>query len=172
MTMPVDLFYSELGLEVMGIRLGVAALCGFVIGLDREIRNSSFGLRTTMLLAIGCAIFALIVEELAWHFAHREPFGMIDPSRVIQGIVGAIGFLGAGAIIRSRGEIKGGTTGATVWAVGGVGLASGFGMIPLALLGTVLILFVVTVLYAAERVVERIWRRQAGRPGDEPGEPG
>jgi putative Mg2+ transporter-C (MgtC) family protein len=70
----------------------------------------------------------------------------IDPSRVMEAIVGAIGFLGAAAIIQGRFELFGATTGASIWVVGAIGMACGFGFYALALAVTVAGLFVLTVL--------------------------
>jgi putative Mg2+ transporter-C (MgtC) family protein len=127
-------------------RLGLAALLGFVIGLDRELKQRTLGLRTTMLVAIGSSLFGIIALEI---FDLVEAMGdqaRIDPTRVVEGVIGGIGFLGAGAIIQGRGSITGGTTAATIWTVGGVGLACGFGLYALAVLACFVVFVVVTIL--------------------------
>jgi putative Mg2+ transporter-C (MgtC) family protein len=70
----------------------------------------------------------------------------IDPGRAMEAIVGAIGFLGAAAIIQGRFELFGATTGASIWVVGGIGMACGFGFYALAVVVTVAGCFVLTVL--------------------------
>ena len=79
-----------------------------------------------MLGALGAATFSVVVLELFNTIAEEEHLAM-DPARVIEGIVGGIGFLGAGAIIQARGSVVGATTGASIWVVGGIGMACGFG---------------------------------------------
>ena len=106
------------------LRLGLAALLSGLLGLDRELRHKPLGLRTNILVALGACSFGLMTLELVDLFRHDQSLGTVDPSRVVQGI----GFLGTGAIIHSRGEVRGVTTGATVWVVGAIGLACGFGM--------------------------------------------
>ena len=102
----------------------MAALLSGLLGLDRELRHKPLGLRTNILVALGACSFGLMTLELVDLFRHDQSLGTVDPSRVVQGI----GFLGTGAIIHSRGEVRGVTTGATVWVVGAIGLACGFGM--------------------------------------------
>lgn len=89
--------------------------------------------------------------ELVDLFRHDQSLGTVDPSRVVQGIVEGIGFLGTGAIIHSRGEVRGVTTGATVWVVGAIGLACGFGMYLHAAVLALAALAVLTVLGLIER---------------------
>ncbi len=115
-----------IGLAGIALRLGVAALLGFLIGLDREIRGHALGLRTNMLVGVGACLFGILTVQIVALWGQGPGQVRIDPTRVVEGIIGGIGFLGAGAILRSRGEVKGATTGATIWAVGGVGLAVGF----------------------------------------------
>ena len=83
-------------------RLLLAAGLAAVIGIEREARNKPMGLRTFMLVSVGAAGFSLIVMELIYGISETEPLQM-DPSRVMQGIIGGIGFLGAGAIIQGHG---------------------------------------------------------------------
>ena len=111
-----------MGIEVeMILRLLLAAALGAIIGYQRERANKAAGLRTHILICVGSAIFAI---------ASLYGFGATaDPSRVAAGIVAGIGFLGAGAIIRTgEGFVAGLTTAATIWAVAGVGLAAGAGL--------------------------------------------
>lgn len=133
------------------LRLGLAALLSGLLGLDRELRHKPLGLRTNILVALGACSFGLMTLELVDLFRHDQSLGTVDPSRVVQGIVEGIGFLGTGAIIHSRGEVRGVTTGATVWVVGAIGLACGFGMYLHAAVLALAALAVLTVLGLIER---------------------
>lgn len=130
-------------------RLLLAAVLGAMIGLDRELKHRPLGLRTNMTVAIGSALFAIVAVETIEHLPGPHDVLRVDPTRVIDAVIQGIGFLGAGAIIQGRGEIvRGGTTGATIWALGGVGLACGFGLYAYAVLATLIMMFVLTVLGA------------------------
>lgn len=121
----------------MVLRLGVAAFCGMLIGWEREAQRKEAGLRTHMLVGLGSAAFMLAILELGI----REDGGAdvaIDPSRVYQGLIGGIGFIGAGAIIQSQGKVHGLTTGAGIWIVGAIGVACGQGAFVLAVIVAVL----------------------------------
>ena len=113
-------------------RLGLAAVGGALVGLERELHDKPAGLRTNMLVALGAAGFvltALASTQLVDPGAGQLGF---DPTRILQGIVGGIGFLGAGVIIHSSGDIQGITTAAAMWVVAAVGAACGFGHFDLA----------------------------------------
>src|ERR1051325_8431843 len=95
------------------LRLLIATSCGALIGWEREHRGRAAGLRTHMLVALGAAGFAVMAME----FWLGEPASPAGPEHIIQGIVGGIGFLGAGAILHRRGEVEGLTTAAGLWTV-------------------------------------------------------
>ncbi|MHB2166196.1 MgtC/SapB family protein [Alsobacter sp. R-9] len=139
-------------------RLGVAALLGFVAGLDREIRGFSAGVRTHMMVALSSAATMLIALEL------QRQVQSADPSRAIQGLAQAIGFLCAGVIFVSRGTVRGLTTAASLWMTSALGMAAGAGFIRIALVGLVAAVAVVTLLWLAERLVER---RRRSHPSPE-----
>jgi putative Mg2+ transporter-C (MgtC) family protein len=138
-------------------RLLLAALLGGLIGIERELKQKSAGLRTNILIALGCALFTLMSEKLA-------AAAGADPSRVSAQIVTGIGFLGAGAIIRTRGGVHGLTTAATVWVNAAVGIAVGGGEYRLAVIATLITLAVLSVLSRIEDALERRVRRRASRP--------
>ncbi len=137
-------------------RLLLAALIGGVFGFERELRQKSAGLRTNILIAIGSAVFTILSVELAagWN---------ADPARIAAQIVTGIGFLGAGAIMRTdRGAIHGLTTAAMVWVNASLGMAAGAGRYRLAIIGaglTALILFGVPPF---ERLINRIFWNRGG----------
>lgn len=112
-------------------RVVLAALLGGLIGLNRQHLRKPAGVRTMLMVSLGAALYTLI----GLHIADRaEPWGVDALSRVIQGVVGGIGFLGAGIIIRDRGRVRGVTTAAGLWVTAGVGVACGLGATMLAVL--------------------------------------
>jgi putative Mg2+ transporter-C (MgtC) family protein len=106
-------------------RLGVAALLGALLGIDRELQGKTLGWRTYMLVSLGAASFSVMMTEMVHSF--QADHVQLDPTRIVEGVIGGIGFMGAGAIIQSRGEVRGATTGAGIWMVGAIGMAAGFG---------------------------------------------
>ena len=120
------------------IRLLLAAALGAVLGYERERRGKAAGMRTHMLVAIGAALFVLVPQQAGMAVA--------DMSRVIQGIVTGVGFLGAGAIIKHAPEhsVQGLTTAAGVWMTAAIGIACGLGREATAVLSTMLALAVLT----------------------------
>jgi len=121
-------------------RLMLAAVLGGVLGYEREQRGKAAGIRTHMLVAIGAALFVLVPQQGGMLIA--------DLSRVIQGVVTGIGFLGAGAIIKHRSEedVQGLTTAAGVWMTAAIGVACGLGRESTAIFSTVLALLVLAVV--------------------------
>lgn len=137
----------------IALRLAVAAICGAVIGFERENQQKPAGLRTHMLVAIGSAAFTLAALNMD-HLESLNAEGsriQVDPSRVIQGIAGGIGFLGAGSIFRSNGSVQGLTTAATIWVVGAVGICSGVGNYALAAITSLMAVSIAGVLGVIER---------------------
>jgi putative Mg2+ transporter-C (MgtC) family protein len=148
-TMIVDSWLGQgtwLGPGEIALRLGAAIALSCLIGLDRELKDKPLGLRTNMLVALGAASFCLIMIELLHMTAPGPNARPIDAGRVLEGIIGGIGFLGAGAIIRDRNPVLGATTGAGIWVVGAIGMACGFGLYLPAVAMTLLALFLLTVL--------------------------
>lgn len=121
------------------IRVFAAAILGAVIGLEREIHHKSAGLRTNILICIGAATFTIISKEMT--LGSEDSF-----TRIAAQIVTGVGFLGAGAIIQDRGGIHGLTTAATIWLVSSIGMACGAGLFKLAILTTLIAIFVLIVL--------------------------
>jgi putative Mg2+ transporter-C (MgtC) family protein len=121
-------------------RLGLAAMLGGLVGFEREHTGKAAGLRTHMLVALGCALLMLLPEELG-----------IDgqgSSRVIAGVVAGIGFLGAGAILKRTEplEIYGLTTAASIWVTAAIGLAVGGGAWQTAIIAVTLTFVILSVL--------------------------
>ena len=132
--------------EVM-LRLALAAGLGAAIGLEREFRRKPAGLRTNMLIALGSALFTVLSIQAAGHGG--------TPDRISAQIVTGIGFLGAGAIIRSGTNVHGMTTAATIWVNAAVGMAAGAGEFMMAGIATAITLVVLIVLPPIEAFFER-----------------
>jgi putative Mg2+ transporter-C (MgtC) family protein len=107
------------------IRILVAAFLGLLIGIERERRNHDAGLRTHMILVIGAALAMPVSINLAIQYHPDAPTG--DPARLAAQVVSGIGFLGAGVIFRSGGNVRGLTTAVSLWTMTIVGLAVGGG---------------------------------------------
>jgi putative Mg2+ transporter-C (MgtC) family protein len=123
--------------------LGLALLLAALIGLEREFRQKSAGLRTHTLVGVGAALFMLI-SKYGFTDVLEPGRVVLDPSRVAAQIVTGVGFLGAGLIFVRSDSVRGLTTAAAVWITAAVGAAAGAGLAVLAALTTV-IYFVVAV---------------------------
>lgn len=128
------------------LRLALAAGLGGAIGLEREFRHKPAGLRTNMLIALGSALFSVLSVELG------SAAG--SPDRVAAQIVTGIGFLGAGAILRTGDHVQGLTTAATIWVNAAIGMAAGLGSYAVAAVGAALTLVVLALLPTMERLFE------------------
>ncbi|OZI40863.1 methyltransferase [Bordetella genomosp. 1] len=127
------------------LRLLVAVILGGLIGYERERSGKAAGLRTHMLVALGAALFVLVPVQNGMEVA--------DLSRVLQGVIAGIGFLGAGAIIKlsDEREIRGLTTSASIWLTAAVGIAAGMGREATAVVSTLLALFVLGAIHGWEK---------------------
>ena len=119
------------------VSLSVAFVLGSLIGLERQYRQRTAGLRTNVLVAVGAAIFVDMAKRLT---------GADGAVHVIAYVVSGIGFLGAGVIMRDEGNIKGLNTAATLWGSGAIGAAAGADLIFEAALGTMFVLMANTLL--------------------------
>jgi putative Mg2+ transporter-C (MgtC) family protein len=122
------------------VRLLVAALLGGLLGYEREHTGKAAGIRTHVLVAIGAALLVTTVQQVGMSSA--------DVSRVIQGVVTGIGFLGAGTIVKHQdpNHVRGLTTAAGIWLTAAVGLTAGLGREWLAITATLLALLVLILL--------------------------
>ena len=137
------------------VRLGLAVLLGALIGYEREQRESAAGLRTHMLVALGTALFVLVPQQAGLSDA--------DMSRVIQGVIAGVGFLGAGAVIKQAqsGRVHGLTTAAGIWATAAIGVAVGLGRELTAIISAVTVFIILGLLL-------RIEKRMGAKGGVEP----
>ena len=113
------------------VRCGAAALCGAMVGLERELRNKPAGFRTNILICVGAAMYMTVGLILTPHGGQQ-----VDPTRIAAQVVTGIGFLGAGSILQAGGRVTGLTTAATIWVVAAIGLISGAGFPILAFVAT------------------------------------
>ncbi|TVR99852.1 MAG: MgtC/SapB family protein [Rhodospirillales bacterium] len=149
MDMPIDTIE-------MILRLGSAAVLAGIIGIDRELRRKTMGLRTFMLISTGTALFTLLGVELAIAYGDGVTGGaFVDPTRVLQGITAGIGLIAMGGVLHRDDRVRGATTGASVWVVGAIGAACGLGLYPHAATATAIAVGILVLLALAERVMHR-----------------
>lgn len=147
------MFDSEIPPLEMLVRLTAAVGLALLLGLERELRGKAAGLRSHMLVSLGAAAFIMMGLHILFATGEGDPSARIDPTRIVEGVIGGIGFLGAGSIIQSRGNIQGITTGASIWTAGAVGVACGIGNLALAGMVTLMALIIMAVLGHFEREV-------------------
>jgi len=128
------------------VRLVVAAVLAGIIGLEREFKHKPAGLRTNILVSVGSALIMMVSIMAAGYNG--------DASRIASGVITGVGFLGAGLIIQSRGEVHGLTTAATIWLVSAVGLSVGIGFYSAAFLTTIISL-VVLYFFRSDKIMEK-----------------
>ena len=131
------------------LRLTLAALLGGLLGIEREQKGKAAGVRTHMLVAMGAALFVLLSQQAGMAEA--------DLSRVIQGVIAGIGFLGAGTILKGDDEdkVKGLTTAAGIWLTAAIGVAAGMGYEATAVLSTLLTLAIFTLMPRLVNLLEK-----------------
>ncbi len=128
------------------LKIVLAALCGGLVGWEREVERRPAGLRTNMLICIGATMFGLVGIYFFPHDAAAV-------SRIWQNIITGVGFLGAGAVIKDERTIHGLTTAAGIWAVAAIGLALAGGLFFLAGIGTIVVLATLHFLQRFEKHV-------------------
>lgn len=114
----------------------ISVILGLFIGAEREYRNKSAGLRTFILVCFGACLFTILSIKI----------GVQNPDRLAANIITGIGFLGAGVIFKGENKIEGITTATTIWATASIGMAVGSGYVYFSLLGTALVLIILSAL--------------------------
>jgi putative Mg2+ transporter-C (MgtC) family protein len=150
----------NLSSEEILIRLGVAAICGLLLGLDREIRGISAGLRTHALVSVSSAVITISALDL--YQGVRAQGGEPDPLRAIQGLAQAIGFIAAGAIFVAGGTVRNLTTAANVWLATAAGIGAGAGQFILVAIATGFGVVIVTFV----RVLEHFLPQKPQKPDE------
>ena len=136
--MPVTLTWEQIALRIL-----LAAVASFLIGYNRDERGKTLGIRTTMLVCLA-ATLAMVQANLLMNTTGKSAssFVVLDLMRLPLGILSGIGFIGAGAILRKDGLVRGVTTAATMWYVTVLGLLFGAGQLKLAISGSLLAFFI------------------------------
>ncbi|MEA5428927.1 MULTISPECIES: MgtC/SapB family protein [Arcicella] len=138
------IFYNDDFLKILA-----STVVGALIGLEREYRSKSAGLRTFTLISVGCTIFTILSEKMGI---------ALSPDRIAANVVTGIGFLGAGVIFRTDDKIKGLTTATIIWVTASLGMAIGDGHILLSFLGTSVVYIVLGLFVKLEVIMERYGR--------------
>ena len=137
---------------IIAVRIvGTILFCG-LIGYERELHKNSAGLRTNILVGVAAAAFALItLTMLDTPMAGDDV--QADPLRLVEAVTNGVAFLAAGIIVFSKGEIRGLTTGASLWISASIGLSTGLGYWSIALMVTLVGVFVLVALRRAQPAV-------------------
>ena len=153
----IDSVQDPLRLELL-IKLLVAVVLGGAVGVEREMSGKPAGLRTTILICVGAALFThlSVAIGLVSQTSAGQPYG--DVTRIAAQIVTGIGFLGAGAILHERGSVVGLTTAATIWVVAAIGMGVGAGAYAEAVGTTVMVCLVLIGLRPIERKLVMVRR--------------
>ena len=169
MSLVLDTVAKEFGdigdvehLTVVAVRLLLAGALGFALGFERETQGKAAGARTHMLVAMGSALFVLVPQLSGAELA--------DMSRVIQGLVAGVGFLCAGAILKSGGheqDVRGLTTAAGMWMTAAIGMACGLGREVTAIIAAVLALIVLALVPHFSRGLEGVMGSGRRKPQGE-----
>ena len=144
------------------IRLSIAMLLGLLVGGERLFMHKEISLKTHpalkthALVSLGAALFVIISEMIYMKYGGGNGF---DPSRIASQVVVGIGFLGAGSIIFQDSRLIGLTTASGIWATAGIGMAAGFGMYSLAIIATVLVLFILIVVNIFEKPLKQAYEQ-------------
>lgn len=118
------------------VKIGMAVVCGSLIGIERQLKRKAAGMRTNVLICLGSTLYVLAAELIGLQVGIEN----LDPSRIAGQVIVGMGFIGAGSIMQSRGKIHGLTTAATLWVVAAIGVLIGLGFPLLGLLVTILVI--------------------------------
>src|SRR3954471_6047728 len=133
------------------LRLGTAVLCGGIVGLERQLRGKAAGIRTSILICLGTALFVALGDSFSGE--------RVDPTRVLGQVVSGIGFLGGGVILAREGIVVGVTSAAVIWVLAALGALIGLGHLLAAL---VLTMVTVGLLIGVELLESMFRRLRAG----------
>jgi putative Mg2+ transporter-C (MgtC) family protein len=134
------------------IRLAVAVGLGALLGLERTLAGKTAGLRTYAMVSLGSGLFVIISQVVSLTVRSGMSF---DPLRMAAQVIAGIGFIGAGLVIFQDHKITGLTTAAGLWVAAGVGMAAGFGLYNIAIISTVFVVLVFTLMWFVEKFLRR-----------------
>lgn len=140
------------------LRLLLAIVLGGIIGLERETSHKPAGLRTNILICVSSAMMMILARLFGGQGASGQ-----EAMRVAAGVITGVGFLGAGAIIQSRGAVHGLTTASVIWAVAGLGLVIGSGYYLIAVIFAVMVVLILVFLRKIDQLL--IKRAEKKAPG-------
>src|SRR5476649_249628 len=138
----------EMPLEFFGIanddivKIGLAVVCGGLLGLERQYKNKTAGFRTIILICLGSAIFTMVAQHA----------GQVANLNIVTGV----GFIGAGVIFKDSITVSGLTTAAVIWISAAIGMADGAGNYMLALISTLVTLMVLLLFNLLERYIDKV----------------
>lgn len=159
-SLAVNAVIHDFQVEAMG-QLVLSAALGAVVGMERQYHGRAAGMRTHLLVSLGCCLVMIVSHSFAVQYGEiydsQENIIRIDPARLAYSVMGGIGFLGAGAILKSGFSVRGLTTAASIWCTASVGLAVGSNLYILGLATTAIIMLALLVLNQAERLVGGHW---------------
>ncbi len=145
------------------LRLTVAAVFGGLVGFEREYFGKAAGFRTHALVSAASSLIMIVSIHI---FEIYKGQIQVDPSRIAAQVVSGIGFIGAGAIIRSGASVKGITTAASLWAVSGIGLACGIGFYEGAFYATLIVIVILLIFTKLEAKLIKRNNSTSGQEGE------
>jgi putative Mg2+ transporter-C (MgtC) family protein len=134
------------------IKLFTALLLGMIIGTERLWAHKTAGMRTYALVSMGSALFVIVSNEMVKAYAS---FAGMNPLMIISQVVVGVGFIGTGLIFTKDSRLLGLTTATGLWVSAGIGMAAGFGLFNIAIISTVLTLFIFIVLWFIEQYLKK-----------------
>lgn len=139
--------FLEINILSIVLRLFIALLLGMVIGIERVWAHKTAGMRTYALVSMGSALFVVVSSEMVKYYTG---FNGLNPLMIVSQIVVGVGFLGTGLIFSKDSKVMGLTTATSLWVCAGIGMAAGFSLFNIAIIATVLTLFIFIVLWFVE----------------------
>jgi putative Mg2+ transporter-C (MgtC) family protein len=134
-------------------RLLVAVVLGMIIGAERLYVHKQAGMKTHALVSMGAALFIIISELIVAKYGNT---GGVDSTRIASQVIVGIGFLGAGSIMLQGPRLIGLTTAGGLWVTSGIGMAAGFGFYNIAIISTIIVFFVLTIVNTLEKPIREI----------------
>lgn len=128
----------------IAFKITLSLILGLLIGLERARNKKAAGVKTHTLTCIGSTIFA--ISGVTFFYEYYNVYAGLNPMYIIGAVATGIGFIGAGSIIRSEKEARGLSAAASIWIMGAVGLAIGFGYYFLAIFSTIVIFLVLVII--------------------------
>ncbi len=138
----------------------MAVVLGMIIGAERLFVHKQAGMKTHALVSMGSALFIIISELIVTKYGN---ISVADPTRIASQIIVGIGFLGAGSIMLQGSRLLGLTTAGGLWVMAGIGMAAGFGFYALAIIATVIVFFVLTIVNILEKPIREISDEKEGK---------